>query len=43
VFASDVQDGSGRFYPLAVENAVALPGASGITMLVLRLNESLSV
>src|SRR5687768_2447640 len=40
-FAADVQDGSGRFYPLSVETAVALPGASGITMLVLRLNDGL--
>ena len=40
-FTADVQDGAGRFYPLAVESAVSLPGVSGITMLVLRLNDQL--
>src|SRR5215204_2719930 len=40
-FAADVQDASGRFYPCAIENVVSLPGAAGITMLVLRLNDTL--
>lgn len=40
-FTADVQDASGRFYPLTVENAVSLPGVSGVTMLVLRLNDAL--
>lgn len=40
-FTADVQDASGRFYPLTVENVVVLPGVSGITMLVLRLNDAL--
>lgn len=39
--SADVQDASGRFYPLVVENVVALPNASGVTMLVLRLNDAL--
>lgn len=40
-FAADMQDASGRFYPLTVENAVAVNRVSGVTMLVLRLNDSL--
>lgn len=40
-FSADVQDASGRFYPLSVENAVPLPGASGITMLVVRFHNDL--
>jgi len=40
-FSADVQDASGRIYPLTVENAVSLPGASGVTMLVLRLHNDL--
>ena len=40
-YSADVQDASGRFYPLTIENAVSVPGVSGITMLVLRLNDGL--
>jgi len=40
-YMADVQDASGRFYPLKVENALALPGADGVTMLVLRLHDDL--
>src|SRR5688572_937058 len=40
-YSSDVQDAWGRFYPLRIENAVSLPGVGGVTMLVLRLNDSL--
>ncbi len=40
-FAADVQDASGRFYPLTVENAVPVSRVSGVTMLVLRLNDAL--
>ena len=40
-FAADVQDASGRYYPLTVENAVPLSRVSGVTMVVLRLNDSL--
>jgi endonuclease/exonuclease/phosphatase family metal-dependent hydrolase len=40
-FTSDVQDVSGRFYPLLVENAIPLEGADGITMVVVRLHDDL--
>ena len=39
---ADVQDASGRFYPLKVESALSVPSLSGVTMLVLRLNDGLT-
>src|SRR5215203_5075152 len=40
-FSADVQDASGRFYPLLVESAIPLGGTDGITMLVVRLHDDL--
>lgn len=40
-FTSDVQDGSGKIYPLRVEFMGAVPGFPGITMFIVRLNDEL--
>jgi uncharacterized protein (DUF1800 family) len=40
-FTSDVQDASGKRYPLTVEYQGAVPGFPGITMLVVRLSDDL--
>ncbi|HKY30581.1 MAG TPA: endonuclease/exonuclease/phosphatase family protein [Pyrinomonadaceae bacterium] len=40
-FTANVQDASGRIYPFAVESAVPLPQADGVTMLIVRVNEDL--
>ena len=40
-YTVDVQDASGRFYPLVVEHAAPLAKAPGVTMLVVRLNSDL--
>ena len=40
-FTSDVQDGSGKIYPLKVEFMGAVPGFPGITMFIVRLNDDL--
>jgi len=40
-FTSDVQDGSGKLYPLRVEYASQVPNFPGITMIVVRLADDL--
>ena len=40
-FTSDVQDASGKIYPLRVEFMGAVPGFPGITMFIVRLNDEL--
>ena len=40
-FTSDVQDGSGKIYPLRLEFMGQVPGFPGITMFIVRLNDDL--
>ena len=40
-FTSDVQDASGKVYPLQVEYAGKVPGFTGITMFIVRLSDDL--
>ena len=41
-FSSDVQDGSGKIYPLRVEYVGQVPNFPGITMVALRLSDDLA-
>jgi len=40
-FSSDVQDASGKVYPLQIEYAGKVPGFTGITMFIVRLSDDL--
>jgi len=40
-FTSDVQDASGKVYPLQVEYAGKVPGFTGVTMFIVRLSDDL--
>lgn len=40
-FTSDVQDASGKVYPLQIEYAGKVPGFTGVTMFIVRLSDDL--
>jgi len=40
-FSSDVQDASGKVYPLQIEYAGKVPGFTGVTMFIVRLSDDL--